>query len=105
VSTVLEKVERKVLPLQKLAAIVAVFSAIGGVYWFYKEKIWIPSVSVIKADYAAGTADLLIGGKPKKLYKDSIIHAGAAWGIKMSYAPNRIELLKNGMVKKIIAQS
>ena len=31
-----------------------------------------------------------------------VVHAGGSWGVQLSVNPNRIEVLQNGMVKKII---
>ena len=103
-SNIINKVERKIVPLQKLAAIIAVISAIGGGYLFYIQNK-APVIKIINADYEKVVAHLTINNKPKVLYRSSVLHAGGNWGVQMTDAPNRIELTKNGMVTKIIAQS
>lgn len=84
--------------------------AMIAVYTFYKNNLWKPSVKIIKTDYANGEADLLINGRPFYLRGDSSYLIAYDWGIKFGFTVkpdgkrlyDRIELLKKGMVQRIL---
>ena len=99
--------------LLKVAAISTAVLGLVGVYTFYKNNVWVPEVTVLDVDYANGIAKLRVSGKEFILRGDSTYLISAEWGIKFGYTfvkdgkrvYDRIELLKRGMVKKIIAQA
>lgn len=88
-------------------------SVAGGAYWFYKNNLWRPKVSVINADYDKGVADISVNGQTKRLYVNSTLWAGGDWGIRFgsitlsngNQYPNRIELVRNALVFDTIAKT
>ena len=96
----------------KIAGISTAVLGLIGVYQFYKNNIWKPNVKVLSVDYPNGVAELNIDGQPLKLKGDSTYLISHDWGIKLgfTYTSNtsrvydRIEILKNGMVVKIVRE-
>lgn len=94
----------------KIAAISTGIVAVVGLYSFYRNNIWSPEIKVDSVDYEKGIARLTINGKPFVLRGDSSYLIEYDWGIKFgtSYEPNgkrffdRIEILKRGLVHKIL---
>jgi hypothetical protein len=102
--------------LNVLNTAIIVFTAAslaGGAYWFIKNNLWRPKVSVINADYDKGVADISIKGKTKRLYINSTLWAGGDWGVRFgtitlpngNQYPNRIELIRNNLVFETIAKT
>lgn len=99
--------------LLKVAAISTALLGLVGVYTFYINNVWEPQVDILNVDYPNGIAKLKVSGKEFILKGDSTYLISAEWGIKFGYTfvkdgkrvYDRIELLKRGMVKKIIAQA
>lgn len=99
--------------LLKVAAISTAVLGLVGVYTFYKNNVWEPKVDVLDVNYANGIAKLRVSGKEFLLKGDSTYLISAEWGIKFGFTfskdgkrvYDRIEILKRGMVKKIIAQA
>jgi hypothetical protein len=99
--------------LLKVAAVSTALLGLVSVYLFYKNNIWEPDVKIIEVDYAKGIAKLRVSGKDFLLKGDSTYLISAEWGIKFGFTfvrdgkrvYDRIELLKRGMVKKIIDQA
>lgn len=99
--------------LLKVAAIATAVLGLVGVYTFWRNNIWEPDVTVLDVDYPNGIAKLRVSGKEFLLRGDSTYLISAEWGIKFGFTfvrdgkrvYDRIELLKRGMVKKIISQS
>jgi hypothetical protein len=96
--------------LLKVASIGAALLGIVGIFTFYKNNIWKPTVEVEEVDYKNGVAKLKINGKPFILRGDSSYLIGFDWGIKFGFTPtpdgkrvyDRIELLKRNMVHKVL---
>ena len=97
--------------LLKVASISAAIIGIVAAWNFYFNNLWEPKVEVIKVDYKAGIANLLIDGRDFVLRGDSTYLIAYDWGIKFGYTYkenerfyDRIEILKRGAVKKVIKQ-
>ena len=97
--------------LLKVAAISAAIIGIATAWNFYFNNFWEPKVKVVKVDYKAGIANLIIEGRDFVLRGDSTYLIAYDWGIKFgfTYKENeryydRIEILKRGAVKKVIKQ-
>ena len=95
--------------LLKAASIGAAVLGIVAVYNFYKNNLWEPKIEVLDVDYNKGVAKLKINGREFILRGDSSYLIGFDWGIKFGYTPvgnariaDRIEVLKRGMVHKVI---
>lgn len=95
--------------LLKAASIGAAVLGIVAVYNFYKNNLWEPKIEVLSVDYDKGIAKLMINGREFILRGDSSYLIGFDWGIKFGYTPkgasrqaDRIEVLKRGMVHKVI---
>jgi len=94
----------------KVAAISTGIVAVFGLYTFYKNNLWSPTVKVDSIDYNKGIAYLTINGKPFVLRGESSYLIAYDWGIRFgtSIQPNgqryfdRIEILKRGLVDKIL---
>ena len=94
----------------KIAAISTGIVAVVGLYGFYRNNIWFPTIVVNDVDYKNGIANLTINGKPFVLRGDSSYLIEYDWGIKFgsSYDSkgnrffDRIEILKRGLVHKIL---
>lgn len=94
----------------KIAAISTGIVAVFGLYSFYKNNVWFPTIKVDSVDYEKGVANLTIDGKPFVLRGDSAYLIAYDWGIKFgsSYDAkgnryfDRIEILKRGLVHKIL---
>lgn len=94
----------------KIAAISTGIVAVVGLYGFYRNNIWFPTIVVNDVDYKNGVANLTINGRPFVLRGDSSYLIEYDWGIKFgtSYDSkgnrffDRIEILKRGMVHKIL---
>lgn len=96
--------------LFNLASISVAVIAVVNVYEFYRNNIWTPTVVVDKVDFNAAMANLTINGRKFVLRGDSVFHISYEWGIQFgtvsgdnSKKYDRIELIKKGMVQKIIA--
>lgn len=84
--------------------------AIIAVFTFYKNNLWRPTIQVLDVDYDNGEARLMINGKHFYLKGDSSYLIGYDWGIKFGYTVkadgrrvyDRIEVLKKGMVTKVV---
>ena len=110
-NNIIDKVTDKKGILAKIATISVTMIAIVNLVNFYKNNIQKPKVEIIDTDYIKGIANLKINGKDFILRGDSSYLIEGDWGIrfgttfdktaKTNY--NRIELLKRGMVYKIIS--
>jgi hypothetical protein len=98
--------------VRALSAIVAIGSAlivIVNIISIYVDHVWQPKITVTKVDYDKGVATLIINGKTQVLYVNSSLYAGGgSWGVKFGINENlksdRIELVKDGLTVKTIAQ-
>ena len=95
--------------LLKVAAISTALLGIYGLWSFYKNEIWKPTIIVKDVDFVNGVAHLTIDGKEFVLRGDSTYLIAYNWGIRFGYTYNhnarsydRIELTKNDMVKQVI---
>ena len=95
--------------LLKVAAISTALLGIFGIWSFYKNDIWKPTIIIKDVDFVNGIANLNIDGKDFVLRGDSAYLIAYNWGIRFGYTYNnnsrsydRIELTKNGMVKQVI---
>jgi len=96
--------------LLKVAAISTAILGLVGAYTFWRNNIWQPRVEVFEVDYDNGIARLVVSGRNFTLKGDSTFLISADWGIRFGYTftaqgkrvYDRIELLKRGMVKKVI---
>ena len=95
--------------LLKVAAISTALLGIFGIWSFYKNDIWKPTITIKDVDFVKGVANLNINGKDFVLKGDSTYLIAYNWGIRFGYTYNqnsrsydRIELTKNGMVKQVI---
>jgi len=95
--------------LLKVAAISTALLGIFGIWSFYKNDIWKPTITIKDVDFVKGIANLNIDGKDFILKGDSTYLIAYNWVIRFGYTYNnnlrsydRIELTKNGMVKKVI---
>lgn len=94
----------------KVAGTATAVLAMVTIYTFYRNNLWKPSVKVLKVDYNNGEADLLVNDRKFYLRGDSAYLIGFDWGIKFGYtvksdgkrAYDRIELLKKGLVARVI---
>lgn len=110
-SDLLTSVSSKSSVFSKVATISVMIIAFVNVVDFLKNNVWKPTIEVINVDYAKGVANLKINGRDFFLKGDSTYLIASNWGIKFGTtfeangnAPyNRIELMKNSMVYKIIA--
>lgn len=95
---ILQLLKRRTSTLNTIVLIATPIAfVIGGVFWYLNNE-WKPKVSIVSIDYANGKADLMINGKPKKLYVDSTLNAGFGWGVCFAGTNNdRIELVKNDL--------
>jgi len=99
--------------LLKAASIGAAVLGVVAVYSFYKNNIWSPKVEIVDVDYKKGIANLNVNGKPFVLKGDSSYLIGFDWGVKFGFditsegkrVYDRIELLKRGMVHKVLRSS
>ena len=96
--------------LFNIASISVAIIAVVNVYEFYRNNIWKPTVVVDSVDFTKAVANLTINGRKFVLRGDSVFHISYEWGIQFgtvsgdnSKKYNRIELIKKGMVQKIIA--
>ena len=96
----------------KIAGISTATLGLIGAYNFYKNNIWKPHVIVSSVGYSKGEAEVIIDGKKAKLKGDSVYLISNDWGIKLGYTfsmnnsrkYDRIEILKRGMVTKIVRE-
>ena len=99
--------------LLKAASIGAAILGVVAVYTFYKNNIWKPDVKVLDVDFKKGVANLEINGKPFVLRGDSSYLISYDWGVKFGFTPtkdgkrinDRIEILKRGMVQRVLAHA
>lgn len=86
--------------------VAAVIGVLSTAWFYYKNKIWRPTVIIKKVDWTIGYASLLIENKTKDLYAGSQTSAGGDWAIRFANSPDgdnlpdRIELVKNNIVYK-----
>ena len=107
----LTSVSNKSSFLSKFATVSLAIIAVVNLVNFLQNNVWKPTIEVINVDYAKGVANLKINGRDFVLRGDSTYLIASNWGIKFGTtfeangnAPyNRIELMKNSMVYKIIA--
>jgi len=110
-NNLLEKAIDKKGILAKIATLSVAIIAIVNVVNFYKNNISKPRVEVMDKDFEKGVANLKINGKDFVLRGDSSYLIDGDWGIRFGTTfnktsntnYNRIELLKRGMVYKIIS--
>jgi hypothetical protein len=110
-NNILDKVTDKKGILAKIATISVTMIAIVNLVTFYKNNIQKPKVEIIDTDYKKGVANLKINGREFTLRGDSSYLIEGDWGIRFGTTfdktantnYNRIELLKRGMVYKIIS--
>ena len=102
-------INRTTNTLLKVAAISTALLGIFGIWSFYKNDIWKPTITIKDVDFKNGIANLNINGKDFVLKGDSTYLIAYNWGIRFGYTYNqnsrsydRIELTKNGMVKQVI---
>jgi hypothetical protein len=94
----------------KVAAISTGIVAVFGLYTFYKNNLWSPTIKVDSIDYNKGIAYLTINGKPFVLRGESSYLIAYDWGVRFgtSIQPNgkryfdRIEVLKRNLVHKVL---
>ena len=94
----------------KIAAISTGIVAVFGLYSFYKNNLWSPTIKVDSIDYKKGIAYLTINGKPFVLRGESSYLIAYDWGVRFgtSIQPNgqryfdRIEVLKRNLVHKVL---
>jgi hypothetical protein len=94
----------------KIAAISTGIVAVFGLYTFYKNNLWSPTIKVDSIDYKKGIAYLTINGKPFVLRGESSYLIAYDWGVRFgtSIQPNgqryfdRIEVLKRNLVHKVL---
>jgi hypothetical protein len=97
----------------KLAAISTAALAVVNVYSFYRNNIWHPKIIVNSVDFANGTANLIVNGKPFILRGDSLFLIDFDWGIKFGYTYlpsgirvyDRIEITKRGMTHEVLRET
>lgn len=102
----LPDLSKQIATIGKVAAIVTVVGAVVGAYAFYRNNIWRPKITVINVDWDKQIADVIVGGKTKRLYPNSILSVGGKWGIQFGFANNiaeRIELVQNRLVYDVLA--
>lgn len=110
-NNLLEKAIDKKGILAKIATVSVTIIAIVNLVNFYKNNIQKPKVEVVNTDYIKGVANLIINGREFVLRGDSSYLIEGDWGIRFGTTfdktantnYNRIELLKRGMVYKIIS--
>src|SRR5438105_2810889 len=98
-------VSKQLGTLGRVAAVILAITAIAGGISFYRNNIWRPTVKVINVNWDAQTATVLIGNKQKTLYGNSVLSAGAKWGIRFGFTnnnPDRVELVQDDLVYKIL---
>jgi len=95
--------------LLQVAAISTAALALFGVYTFYRNEIWKPTIVVKDVDFANGVANLLINGRDFVLRGDSEYLISYDWGIKFGSTTtdskrgyDRIEITKKGKVQKVL---
>lgn len=95
--------------LYKIAGAAAVILAIANLWGIYKNNFWEPVIEVVDVDYDKGIAHLKIHGQPFLLKGNSTYHIRYDWGIQFGTTNqsegsgyDRIEIVKNGMVQRII---
>lgn len=91
--------------LGRVAAVILALTAIGGGYAFYRNVIWRPNVNVVSVNWNNQIADLLISGKQKKLYGNSVLWISGKWGVRFGYTngiANRVELVQDDLVHMIL---
>ena len=84
--------------------------AVGNVWTFYENYIYVPTVSVVSFDFENIVAQILINNKTTcTLYGNDLLYVGGAWGIRFGTTGlasagqyDTIELVKNGMVYNIL---
>ena len=109
--SLLDTATKKSSTLSKIATLSVTIIAIVNIIAFYKNNIQKPKVEVIDKDYEKGIANLKINGRDFVLRGDSAYLIDGDWGIRFGTTfnkannsnYNRIELLKKGMVYKIIS--
>lgn len=94
----------------KIASVIGAITVIAGGYSFFINNVWQPKVTIEHVDYDNGFATLRLPfGKMLQIYGSSEFLIGGDWGVKfgttlkdgkISY--ERIELIKKGMVQKIL---
>jgi hypothetical protein len=96
--------------LLRVAAIGTATLAIVSVYTFYRQNIWFPKITLVDVDYNKGIANLIVNKKPLRLEGNSAYSAGSSFGIQFGTtndtdgrrAYDRIEIVKNGLVRGVI---
>jgi hypothetical protein len=99
--------------LLKVAAVSTALLGIAAIYTFYRNNVWEPRIEIVNVDYERGLANLKINGSPFLLKGDSTYLISADWGIKFGFTPtkdgkrinDRIEILKRGMVQRVLAHA
>jgi hypothetical protein len=96
--------------LLKIAAVSTATFAVVSIWTFYKQNIWFPKIVLKDVDYNKGVANLDVNGKPLHLEGNSTYGIGSSFGLKFGSTNNtqgkelydRIEIVKNGLVRGII---
>lgn len=96
--------------LLRVAAFGTATLAIVSVYTFYRQNIWFPKITLVDVDYNRGIANLIVNKKPLRLEGNSTYGVGSSFGVQFGTTNNtdgkrgydRIEIVKNGLVKGVI---
>lgn len=104
---ILEVLKRRTTVLNTVILIITPLAmAVGGYFW-YKNNIWRPDISLVSTDWVNNTAEVMINGTQRKLYAGSTNNAGYGWGVRFSGAVfneyDRIEVVKNDLTYKTLS--
>lgn len=95
--------------LRYIKTAITIFGAISlsvGVYALYRNYVWQPKVELVGVDYVKGVAQLTINGREVTLLVNSRLAAGDKWSVAFNSSdnaqPDRIEVLKEGLLKYIL---
>ena len=109
IQSYLGKYDSHVKLLSTIAIIITSGLAIAGGYSFYKSNIWKPKVLIKSVDFDNGEAQLIINGRNIALRGNSVLNAGAVWGVRFGTNGQdqtnfyeSIELIKNNMLYEIL---
>lgn len=108
--SVLDKFHKQFTFLNTLATVVASVTIIAGGYAFYRTSIWKPTLKVNDVDWVKGVATIQEGkSNMLTLYRNQVLSVGGSFGVRFASdtndsLPTRIELYKEGMTYKILAQ-
>lgn len=89
-----------------LNIIITIFGSvtvIGGAYWFYRNNIWKPKVTIKSLDHQSKRAVIDVNGKEKIINGSTdTIGIGGDWGVRYSTEVDGVEVVRNNLVHEYV---